>query len=254
MPLKLSKPDEIPDRGSLCIYGPGGVGKTTLIGSMPGKGLVVEVKATEDGAYVLSDKADRIDVFYLESFNDLDDVYKEVKAHIKMWNWIAFDTVTGIQELAQRKVVRERDLKADPHKMTQPEFGHMANLVGEAVFKFKALNIWTIWAAQERRHGGGEDDPGPVMYGPDILPSALRKLWPPMMLGGRLFVQTAMDGSGGLERGLRIGTNELYWAKCRALPGKRPPPVIKDPKLDQILAYLLSDGPKLKRLKTELEF
>lgn len=222
----------------LCIYGRGGSGKTTLVGTMPGKGLVIDVPQVEGGTLVLEDKADRIDVVPVETWNDVDDIFWYLKGGKHDYRWVAIDSITAFQELAKRKVIKERDLDADPHTISLQEYGKMGQLIGELVYRFRTLSVHTIWIAQERQHGS--DDSGHVT-GPDIIPSALASLMPSMMLVGRLSVQ--YNAEGGMDRIFRIGPHSDYYTKVRAKPGKDVPPVIIRPDLNVILRYLLGNGP-----------
>lgn len=255
MPLQTTKPDGAIPASAICIYGPSGVGKTTMLGTMPGKGLIIDVPQVEGGTFVVADKADRIDIFTCDEWDQINEVYWAVKNKEVNYNWIGVDSITGMQELAKRKVIGERDrgLKADPHKITLPEWGQIGQLIGELVFRFRKdfsrLGVWTIWTAQERKHGGGDDDPGPVMIGPDLIRSSLAALRPAVMVLGRISLSQSADG--GWERTLRTGPHPLYMAKCRALPGRDMPPVTTTLNLNTILKYLLADGKRPREHKEE---
>lgn len=253
MPLVTTKPDGKIPPGAICIYGPSGVGKTTLVGTMPGRGLIVDTPQVEGGTFVLADKASRIDIYTCDEWEKIDEVFWSLQKGEGSYDWVCIDSITGMQKLARDKVVKERDrkLSEDPHKITLNEYGQIGSLVSELVYRFKKVGIWQIWTAQERKHGGGEDDPGPVMIGPDIIRSALAALRPSVMVIGRLAL--TQNDNGKWDRSLRTGTHDLYMAKCRALPGKKMPAVTSTLHLGKILKYLLSDGPIPKEFK-EQEF
>lgn len=230
----------------LTIYGRGGSGKTTLTGTMPGKGLIIDVPQIEGGTFVLEDKAANIDIVPVTQWNEVDDIYwflngKNGVAPTHKYRWVAIDSITAFQELAKRKVIKERDLDADPHSITLPEWGKMGQLVGELVYRFRTLPIHTIWIAQERKFGNDEGVGSSSVLGPDIIPSALAALMPSMMLVGRLSVQ--QDSLGEWVRHFRVGPHPDYYTKVRAKPGLVVPPVIKNPDLTVILRYLLGNGP-----------
>lgn len=226
---------------SICIYGPSGSGKTTLLGTMPGRGLVIDVPQIEGGNFVLSHVADRIDIKDINDWDEIDGVYKILRANNHGYDWVAIDSITAFSELARRKVTRSREpsLTNDPHSVTQPEWGRIGNQVGELIYQFKLLNIHTIWTAQERMHGG-RDTGEPAMMGPDVSPATLKKLKPPLLLLGRL---TEEHNGESYERRLRIGPSERYYTKYRAERiGLRVPHVIRNPDLRSILKYLLGTG------------
>jgi phage nucleotide-binding protein len=236
---KLYKPSSTATQAfGICIYGRGGTGKTTLVGTMPGKGLIIDVPQIEGGTFVLEDKAANIDVVPVETWNDVDGIYWYLRNQRHDYRWVAIDSITAFQELAKRKVVSERDLSADPHVIALQEWGKMGQLVGDLVYRFRTLPVHTIWIAQERKHGSEE---GGSVTGPDIIPSALSALMPSMMLVGRLSVQ--QDAEGKWQRQLRVGSHPDYYTKVRAKPGLDVPSLILKPDLGNILRFLLGSGP-----------
>lgn len=217
----------------ICIYGRGGSGKTTLAGTMPGKGLIIDVPQFEGGTFVLSGHADRIDIVPCTAWKDIDDIFLYLSMQPHDYRWVAIDSITGMQELAKRKTIGERDISADPHTISLQEWGKVGRLVAELIFRFRTLKCHTLWIAQERTHGG--NDGSPAVTGPDLTPSALSSLIPSMALLGRLSVEQNTDGLW--ERRLRIGPCQEYFTKYRALPDQDVPPVIVNPNLTQILRW-----------------
>lgn len=258
MPIKqfdLAKP---PKNIGICITGPVGTGKTTLIGTMPGNGLLIDIPATEGGGFVLGNHSKRIKGVYLEEWEDIDEVYWALaKGELESLgvtgplHWIAIDSITGMLEMGKRKIIRERDrnLGDDPHKITLQEWGWIGQLVGEMVYRFQKLPYVKIWVAQERQHGGYEGDDGPVQLGPSVTRSVLLMLNPPMTIMGRLSVEGL-----GERRVLTIGPpGGKYMVKARAMPGRKLPNRILEPNLKQILNYLFRDGPRPRAARDENE-
>lgn len=220
----------------ITIYGKSGVGKTTLLGTMPGRGLVVDVPQIEGGNFVLGAYANRIDVKDVSSWDEIDAIYWFLAKEAHNYKWVAFDSITAMAELARRKTIKDRTLKEDAHTVSLQEWGKVGSLVSELIYKFRTLPLHTIWVAQERRHGS-EDRGEPVMVGPDISPRALAALQPSMFLLGRLSVEQQLDGT--YERRLRVGPHPLYMSKVRAVPGVDVPPLIGHPNLGKFLRYAL---------------
>lgn len=222
----------------ICIYGRGGVGKTTLVGTMPGRGLVIDVPQIEGGTFVLSNVADRIDVKPVEKWDDVDDVFWFLKEKNHDYQWVAIDSITAFVELAKRKCIKERKLDEDPHTTTMQEWGKIGNLCSEMIYKFRTLRQHTIWIAQERTHGSEERGEA-VQIGPNVTPATLTALTPSMMILARLSVE---NNAGTYERRLRIGPHPTYMTKVRAMPGKDVPSVIRDPHLGKLLKFLVGSG------------
>lgn len=237
-PIKTYKPSAQSGAQTfgICIYGKGGAGKTTLIGTMPGNGLVIDIPQIEGGTFVLEDVADHIDVTSVERWEDIEKVYWYLANGDHKYRWVAIDSLTAMTELATRKTIRERTLSEDPHQVTLQEWGKIGRLVGELIYRFRTLPVHTIWTAQERTHGNENDS---RLLGPNTTPAALTYLIPSMMLVGRLYVE---QGENGWERRLRIGPSEHFYTKTRARPGIDVPAVVRNPRLDVLLKFLLSNG------------
>src|SRR5688572_28801545 len=90
---------------SICIYGRGGVGKTTLVGTMPGRGLVLDTPKTEGGTFVLENVADRIDVYPLNDWASIQTAFWFLQKQAHPYQWVAIDSLTGVTQLAITKVI-----------------------------------------------------------------------------------------------------------------------------------------------------
>lgn len=226
----------------LCIYGRGGVGKTSLLGTMPGRGLIIDVPQIEGGTFVLEAHAERIDVVPVESWDAINAIYWFLAKGEHDYQWVAIDSITAFQELAKRKTISDRALDImDPHTMTLQEYGKVGRLLGEMVYKFRTLKQHTIWIAQERKFGGDNEGERGII-GPDVLPSALSMLMPSMLMMARLSVEFTMMGTA--ERHLRLGASESYYTKCRSKSGIEVPHVIRNPHLGKLLKFILGSGEK----------
>jgi hypothetical protein len=186
--------------------------------TFPGKGLVVDVPVAEGGDWVIPDDG-RIKTTTIERFEDLDRVYRYLRDGTHEFKWVGLDSVTAIQMLARKKTVGERDLEADPHMTSMPEYGKVGELVTEAIYKFASLPLHVIWTAQEKRFGRDDD---PRVLGPAVIPSLLETLMPSMLLVGRLSI---VDG----QRRMRLRPHPDYHCKVRARAGVKVPDLIKVP-------------------------
>ena len=113
-------------------------------------------------------------------------------------------------------------------------------LGAELYYRFKQLPLHVIYLAQEQLRGGGED--GTLEYQPGVSPASLSALLPAMFLVGRLFTREVEDPETKamvVERWLRVGPHASTVTKVRALPSRPLPPIIKNPNLGGIFAWLL---------------
>lgn len=232
MALTLYKPGAASPSRSICIYGRAGVGKTTIVGTMPSRGLLIDVPQLEGGTEVLENK-DNIDVTPVASWDEIDQVYQYLESGKHDYKWAAIDTITAFQELAKRKVIKDRDISASPHKITLQEFGQIGSLVGELIYKFRLLPIFTIWLAQERSFDA-IDGQAHIM-GPAVLPGALGSLLPSMMLVGRL--KTVYDMNNKMERQLFVAPSPEHYTKVRTRPGIEIPTATTTLDLARLIRY-----------------
>lgn len=217
------------------------MGKTTLLGSLPGRGLVIDIPQVEGGTSVLADKADRIDVLPIVRWEEFDEAYKMLFKGEHPWNWVAIDTITAVQELAKRRSMKDReaDLSQDAHLITMQDWGKIGQLNGELIYKLRTLKMHTIILAQERKRDS--NDGSGSEFQPDVSPATLSSLFPSLHLVGRLYVAQVdnEDGTTHYERRLRVGPHQMYTTKARSVPGRELPAVIREPSLAQILAYMM---------------
>jgi len=225
---------------------------------MPGRGLIIDVPQIEGGTMVLAEapNADRLDILPVVRWDgerSLIKAYDEVLVpNSGNWDWIALDSITAAQELAKRKITRERGGASDstitgnPHKVTLPEHGEIGEMMKDLAYKLRLLNkVHVIVTAQQRSR---QDDEGSVLQ-PDISPSALTGWLPSMFLVGHLSViEVAVNEEATKfewERRLRVGAHPNFVTKARALPSRPLPAIIRKPHLGEIFSWCLGkDGAK----------
>lgn len=205
---------------------------------MPGRGLVIDVPEIEGGTFVLAQHSARIDVVPVSVWKGIDDIYEYLRKNASVYQWVAIDSLTAFTELAKRKTISERDLDADPHMISQQEWGKVGRLVGELIYRFRKLPQHVIWVAQERTFKAG--DFSPVILGPDVSPAVLSDLLPTQLIVGRLTVE--QNSEGGYERRLLVGQDPTCHTKMRAPADKDVPRRIKNPNLGGLLRYMFGTG------------
>ena len=172
------------------------------------------------------------------NWDGLDEALKFLQGNDHGYKWVGIDTITACQELARRKVVKERvELIEDPYTLTQNDWGKLGTLMGELFYRTRLLRINTILLAQEatRKQGGVEE------YIPDLSPFSFKKLTPPQHLVARLYVWQVADDQGNMrwERRLRTGLHPAYYTKTRTDQTRVMGDVLKNPHLGRILAWML---------------
>lgn len=235
---RIHPPSPTTTKISAVLYGKGGTGKTTLLGTMPGQGLVLDVPEVEGGTVVLSDKQDSIGVWDVHTWEDYEAAYQYLRTHPTEYQWVSLDTLTAAQELAKRKAVAENPLGELQRSISPQDWGRIGMLMTELIFQFRKLPQHIIFVAQENHR---DPDDGPAMWEPAVSPMTMNALIPPQFLVGRLTNHDVPNDDGTLrtERRLRVAQNEHTWTKYRAVPGRTLPPIIVDPNLGQIFGWLL---------------
>ncbi len=249
---RIRKPSADMGTFAVCVFGKGGAGKTTQLGSLPGRGLILDTALTEGGTMVLTPVADRVDVISVEQWDDFEKIIQDLatnNATVHKYRWCGIDSLTGAQVLAKVKTVKDRPLDTDPTILSQQDWGKMAELMSSLVLRLRRLKMHVICTAQQRTRDG-------VMV-PNLSPASLDAMEPPMHLIGRLYVVEVPGADGKLmeERRLRVGTHESSMTKVRAVPGRDLPSVIRNPNLGRILDYLMgADVPRPEAVEFSTDF
>jgi phage nucleotide-binding protein len=250
---RIRKPQAQIKRYLVVIYARGGVGKTTLLGTIPGQGLVIDVPQYEGGDMVLADKRNRIDIAPVETWEELNDIYLALKKNAgkigdTQYNWVAIDTITACQQLARKKVIKERDeITSKPYQIRGQDWGSMKELMGQLFERFRLLSMPVYFTAQEkvRRDRDSPEEDAESIVVPNVQPAAIDLLLPHPMLIGRLYMH--QNDEGKWERYLRVGPHENFVTKARSMPGRRLPPIIRKPNLGQIIAWMCGEDVKRPR-------
>lgn len=246
---RITDPIPTVPRFLVLIYAYAGVGKTTLLGTMPGKGLVIDIPQFEGGTSVLSDKAGRIKKVEVLAWEELNELYHMLRKGKHDFDWVAIDTITAAQQLARQKVLKERDeIASKGHQLRIQDWGEMGQLMGQLFEKFRLLPIPVILLAQEKPRKEDSDDDEDETFTrilPNVSPSSLDFLVPHPMLTGRLYLYETEAGKW--IRQLRVGPHARYITKSRSVPARPLPAIIRNPNLGNILAYMM--GQDVKRPK-----
>ncbi len=232
------------------IYAFGGVGKTTLLGTLPNYGLVIDIPDFEGGTSVLYKKSRRIKVTSVYEWDEFDVLYKMLRKMEHQFDWVSIDTITAAGKLARKKVIKERDeIGGAGHKLRIQDWGEIGQLNEQLYEKFRSLPIPVIFTAQERERTTTNDDEEEITrVVPNISPASLDALIPHPMLTGRLYMYE--DSDGKWHRQLRVGPHSRFVTKSRSLPDRPLPAIIRNPNLGNILAYMMGqDVPKPKKGK-----
>lgn len=227
----------------ICIYGDQGAGKTTLAGTLEGRGILMDVVAWEGRSMVLSDKFDRIDPTPITTWRDIDTIYDYLAKGIKHhgYRWVAIDSFTALQDIAIRRAIKERPhgIDADPKNPTLQEWGYINRFLLEFVYQFQQLPMIKLYIAQEGHYAIEGIDP---FIGPATRDKVVDQFMEPMWLIGRLWKEDT--GGSEEERRLLVSKRGLYKAKYGVVRSRSNlmPKVIRDPNLEEIIQFAYGNG------------
>ena len=125
----------------ICTYGAAGVGKTRSIATLPGRVLVGSAEA---GLLSLAQaKRDDIDVTVIETFADVGDIYKSMKAGAG-YDWLVLDSLS---EIAEVLLVEEKAKTKDPRQA----YGAIADRIMTMLQEVRKLPCGVLYLAKEAR-------------------------------------------------------------------------------------------------------
>jgi phage nucleotide-binding protein len=206
--LKRSLKDAIDSRSpKILVYGGSGVGKTTLIASLPGKILIL---SAESGLLPLASADIDCDVVEVKTMDDLRAAYAELRAGTHGYDWVVLDSVSEIAEVV---------LSAEKAKTKDPRqaYGALHDEMVKIMRSFRDLTTGVYFSA--KLNAVKDEATGRVSYGIGMpgakLGEAIPYLFDEVF---RMIVIDEDDGNGGkvANRYLMTATDGKSVAKDRS--------------------------------------
>lgn len=242
----------------ITLYGKPGSGKTTLASTGPKPLLIIDVKDKgTDSAKSKELARGEIDVFSLDSFDEIYSIYDYVAKNPSKYKTVVIDHMTALQDKALEKVMKEEQKDTVSQRM----FGSASSYMKEVISLYKDLTdlgITPIFLAQDRTdtEGEGEDQLAPEV-GPAMMPSLARVLGASSRVIGNTFLQENVEQTGDMkvsrtiEYRLRLGPNPYYLTKVTRPQGTYCPDYIVDPKFSDIEKVIKGEWEKPKASRTK---
>ena len=145
-----------PESPKIVVYGESGMGKTTLIASLPGRVLIVSAEA---GLLSLSFAAGdpRFDVVEINTVEDLIGVHKHLSSSSHGYDWVAVDSASEIAEV----ILAAEKMKApDPRQA----YGAVIERMTAAFRAFRDLHTVGVYFSAKLAKNK-DDATGRVTYG-----------------------------------------------------------------------------------------
>lgn len=152
--LKITTLDEAigNEPQKVVLYSDAGAGKTTAVGTLPGRKLLI---SAEKGAKSLGrlpkEMRDLVQVVEVRTIAGLREVYDEVKAGRVQCDWIALDSISEIAEIAlaeykKNGVLQGRNMNKDP----RAAYGAVEDDVMHMLWDFQALPVNVLFLCKEQ--------------------------------------------------------------------------------------------------------
>lgn len=247
----------------LLVYGQSGTGKTTFVGTFPGKTLWVVCSGGKHAGELRSlntkEHRKRIKQLVVEESGDLREV-------LNAWEDLGYDNLvidhlTGFEDLLLKEVVGldEIPVQRSWGIASQQQYGEVATKEKEYMRAALDLPSNVIIICQERTFGGNEEGGDSESLKPTVggavMPSVARWLFPAV----DYLVQTAkrprmemreikvsntktkkslVRVKGKIDYVLRTGPHDVYLTKFRLPKGEELPEVIVDPTYEKFMKLI----------------
>jgi AAA domain len=170
---KILPASKIHDPVRICIFGPGGQGKTRLASTAPNV-LLIDVNEKGTG----STKRDLDpNVFPVEFWHEIDDVYWYLQSGDHPYESYALDGVTEMQTLCMKFVLGDeasRDASRDPDMPSRGVWLKMTELMKTQITNYRNLPMNGVFTARDRSRDIGEDEDEPQMV---VMPNCSPGVW-----------------------------------------------------------------------------
>ena len=252
---KITSPSKVAESGggvrrpSILVYSRNKKGKTRFcLTAGKGKVLIVDPERGTDRFL----KADP-DVWHLESWEETDDIYKYLRSGDHSYEWVAFDGLTRISNMALRFVTRraeEADLNRKPGQVTQRDYGNANELMKGLFYNFHTLPIGVLYTAQERQIDAGESEDededveiSNIQYVPDLPKGSRAAVNSIVDVIGRIYTVKVPgeEGSNVVKRRLWLAPSVSYDTGARS--EYKLPDYLENPTVPRLVRLI--EGKKL---------
>lgn len=244
---------------SLAVYGKSGTGKTTFIGTFPGKLLWILCSGGQNPGELrslnTSENRKRIEKFVPQSVDEVAQII-EHQAETDEYSGIVIDHLTGFQDLVMGEILGKRVPEQKAWGLaTQQQYAQCTLTCKEVLRPLLDLRCHRIMIAQERDFNKEDSSNDLIMptVGAALSPSLTgwlnyvcdyvcqtyirqKKVSKKVTINGK--EKTTLEATRGVEFCLRTAPDPIYMTKFRKPKGKEMPDVIVDPSYDKLMEVI----------------
>jgi phage nucleotide-binding protein len=173
---RIKRASKAPRRQRFLIYGEPGTRKTRLAASAP-EPLIIDVNDQGQDS-VRNDLDPRY--YWLDNWNDLNDVYWYLQSGNHDFQTVVIDHVTNLQNICMNFVLGDeasRDASRDPDMPTRQAWGKVGQLMKTQIINFRNLPMNVIFLAHVRSNEvEAEDDETYIKLTPEVSPQVQKVL------------------------------------------------------------------------------
>lgn len=239
---KITPVHELEDYFSILIYGRSGTGKTATSSTFPKPMLLLDVN--ERGTDTIA-KVPGIDVFRVEDWNEVEEVYWFLKSGSSKYASVVIDQITQMQDLAMAHVKKDGN-KEETDILSRRDWGQISGLMKTWLFNYRDLideKLYVVFVAHERTNDSGdsvEDQIDPTI-GARLMPSLAAAVNGAVSAIGNTFIREEYTGQGkdrerAVKYCMRIGPHAYYTTKIRRPVDFVAPEFIVNPTFEKIRA------------------
>lgn len=164
---RINPPQEHQSKKKILIYGPSGVGKTSLYDGIK-DALILDV---EEGTSVLRKKKEMQEygtrIFPLKSWEDLNGVFKLLESGQMTFTNIVLDSITDMVELCKDHVLEtQQRRRVSDETPSQQDYGVISERMRKMLRSFRSLDANIVYIARERHLK--DEETGAERVRPDV--------------------------------------------------------------------------------------
>ena len=178
---------------------------------------------------------------FIDTFDMFQMAYWYLKTGNHPYKTVVLDTVTNMQEIAMRFVMKKEqnwDATKDMDMPTKRDWGGLSQIMKRWLIDFRNLPMNVVFIAQEKRNDDDDLDSDQVSVFPQLSASVRGILGGAVDVIGNTYVREVEDdknpGKTRIKFCMRIGPNSKYLAKCRTPRGAKCPSSIVNPSYDAL--------------------
>lgn len=243
------------------FYGRSGTGKTTISGSFPKPLLLIDIG--EKGTDSLSGE-DGVDVIRVSDWNEMEEIYWELKDGDHNYKSVVVDAVHSMQGLALTEAKLNSGKKLTD-QTSQRDFGQASGLMNTWLFNYRDLadeGMHIVFLAHDKVQEHDTDDDSDMILpevGPRLMPSVASALLGAVNVVGNTYIREIITKSKKVgdkakrevQYCLRIGPHGYYATKIRRPKDFTIPEFIVDPTYDKLANVIQGKASKATASQTQ---